>query len=84
MSERLIKKVVLDGNNPYISEHIYIPYGYKGAINDIRIGHDEEFVEKYGATDEVWLSIKQFLALLDWGQENRATLEKLAEEQKSE
>lgn len=73
MSERFIKSITLDGNN--IAEHIHV-----GVTNDIRIGHDKAFVEEYGANDEVWLSINQFLKLLAWGQENREILEKLANE----
>jgi cob(I)alamin adenosyltransferase len=75
VSEHIIDSAELDGNNPYIAEHIHV-----GVTNDIRIGHDRAFVEKYGATDEVWLSIGQFLTLLDWGQENRTALERLAKE----
>ena len=75
MTEHFIKKLELPGNNPYQAEHIHV-----GQTNDIRIGHDDAFVKEYGATDEVWLHVRQFLMLLDWGNEHRSILEELAKE----
>jgi len=74
MSKHL-KGIELNGDNPYVVEHIYI----RGSTNDIRIGHGGEATE-----DEVWLSVEQFLMLLDWGAENRPALEQLAKEQGGE
>lgn len=66
----------LPGKNPYIVQIVTL----MGIVRDVRIGHDKAFVEQYGATDEVWLSAKQFLLLMDWGEQNRETIERLARE----
>lgn len=66
----------LPGPNPYIVEIMEL----MGIIRDVRIGHTREVVEQYGTSDEVWLSAQQFLLLMDWGEEHKETLIRLAKE----
>jgi hypothetical protein len=65
----------LPGRNPYLVQIIEV-----GVTRDVRIGHDQAFVEQYGATDEVWLSAQQFLLLMAWGEDHKETLIRLAKE----
>lgn len=70
----------LPGRNPYQVKIIEL----MDVVRSVRIGHDAAFTEKYGASDEVWLSAQQFLSLMDWGEENKGRIQqmaRLAEEQ---
>lgn len=57
---------------PYIVE--YMLWGFPDRVC-VRVG--VEAVEG----DEVWMSISQFLSLMDWGAQERETLEQLSKEQ---
>jgi hypothetical protein len=67
-----MSETILPGNNTYIVQHIEI----MGVVNSVRIGHDEEYTNKYGSHDEVWLSPEQFMTLMKWGEEHRSELER--------
>lgn len=63
----------LEGSNTYTVEHIFGLY--MPDVASIKIGHDEV------SNDEVWLSPRQALSLLDWLLQEKPTLERLAKEQ---
>ena len=62
----------LEGRNPYTVQHMFgllMP-----SVASVKIGHEEV------SNDEVWLSPKQALSLLEWLTQEKATLEQLAKE----
>jgi hypothetical protein len=67
----------LPGANPYVVKIINL----MGIVRDVRIGHDQAYVDQYGAEDEIWLSAQQFLSLMEWGEENKERIQRLAKEQ---
>ena len=66
---------ILHGNNTYRVIYMLpqIP-----SVTSVRIGHDAV------TNDEVWLSPKQALSLLDWLKQEKIELERLAKEEKDE
>lgn len=64
-----------------MSQPHYLPGKIAYAVQVISVGVTRDVrIWLEGSNDDIWLSAEQFLALLDWGKENRERIEQMAKE----